>query len=126
MNSEQNGQYTQDPPGNEGRQEAEGQPYRLQQQACADAGGSPRKRGRIVYIENSSNTRSPFVVQEVGTVDELIQGVCLRFPEICITSIGMEVSSSPYGTIGRKVLTDEIAYEHETLYIRLYLKKHTF
>ncbi len=126
MNSEQNGYTTQDPSGNEGGQEAEGQSHCLQQQARADAGGSSRKRDRIVYIENSSNCRGVFIVKEVGTVEELIQGVCNKYPDICITSIGMDVSPSRYGSIRRKVLKDEIPYEHDTLYIRLYLKKHTF
>ena len=125
MNSEQNGQYTANPSREEGREEAEGQGH-LQQQAREDAGSPSRKRDRIVYIENCSNSRAPFVVQEVGTVDELIQAVCNKYPDICITSIGMDVSPSRYGSIRRKVFTDEIPYEYDTLYIRLYLKKHTF
>ncbi len=124
MNSEQNGQHTSDPSREEGRQETKGQSHGLQQQTCADAGSSPRKRDRIVYIENASNSRSPFVVQEVGTVAELIDGVCERFPDICIESIGMKVSSSRQGTIHREQFTGEIPYERDTLYITLYLRKH--
>ena len=125
MNSELNGQPTPNTSREEGRQEAEGK-GNLQQQTCADTGGSPRKRDRIVYIENSANSRGPFVVEEVGTVDELIRGVCEKYPDICIASIGMDVSPSRYGTIKIKVLKHEIPYEHDTLYIRLYLRKHTF
>jgi hypothetical protein len=125
MNSELNGQPTKDPSGEEGRQEAQG-PGNLQQQACADAGISSRKRDRIVYIENASNSRAPFIVKEVGTVAELIEGVCDRYPDICIQSIGMKVSSSRLGTIGRKMFTEQIPYEYDTLYISLYLLKHQF
>lgn len=124
MNSELNGQHTQNPSREEGRQEAERQ-GNLQQQACANAGSSSRKRDRIVYIENSANCRDPFVVQEVGTVDELIRGICQRFPDICIETIGMKVCSSRQGTIHRTHFTDKIPYEYDSVYITLYLRKHT-
>ncbi len=125
MNSELNGQPTHNPSREEGRQEAEGE-GNLQQQTCADTGGTPRKRDRIVYIENSVNCHKAFIVQEVGTVDELIQGVCLRYPEICIESIGMKVSWSRQGTFHRSYFSEIIPYKYDTLYVSLYLRKHSF
>jgi len=123
MNSEQNGQSTPNPSREEGRQEAEGQ-GNLQQQTCADAGSPSRKRDRIVYIENSANCHKPFIVQEVGTVNELIQRICNKYPAICIESIGMNVSWSRQGTIHRSYFSDQIPYIYDTLYVTLYLRKH--
>lgn len=125
MKSEQNGQSTPNTSREEGRQEAEGQ-GNLQQQTCADTGSPPRKRDRIVYIENSANCRKAFIVEEVGTVDELIRGICERYPDICIQSIGMKVSWSRQGTIHRSYFSDVIPYEYDTLYVSLYLRKHSF
>lgn len=124
MNSEQNGQPTPNTSREEGREEAEGQ-RNLQQQTCADAGGPPRKRDRIVYIENSANCHKAFIVQKVGTVGELIQGICHKYPEICIESIGMKVSWSRQGTIHRSYFSDHIPYQFDTLYVTLYLRKHS-
>ncbi len=125
MNSESNGHDTQDPSGNEGRQETQEQGS-LQQQACATTGGPPRKRDRIVYIENSANSFKGFIVQDVGTVDELIQGICDKYPDICMQSIGMRVSSSRLGTIHRSYFTERLPYDVDTLYVTLYLLKHSF
>ena len=125
MNSELNGQPTPNTSREEGRQEAEGQ-GNLQQQTCAASRGSSRKRDRIVYIENSANCNKAFIVQEVGTVDELIRSICHKYPEICIESIGMKVSWSRQGTIHRSYFSDVIPYEYDTLYVSLYLRKHSF
>jgi hypothetical protein len=125
MNSDQHGQYTQDSPRNEGRQGAEGE-GNLQQQTCADSGGPPRKRDRIVYIENSTNSSKAFIIQEVGTVDEVIRAICEKYPTICIESIGMKVSSSRQGTIHRSYFMDRLPYDVDTLYVTLYLRKHSF
>lgn len=123
MNSEQNGQRSQDSSRTEGRQEAEGQEC-LQREARADAGGQTGCRDRIVYVENSSNVRGAFVIQEVRAVEDLIQKVCDKFPAICLDSIGMHVSNSRQGTLHRQVFTDVIPYEYDTLYITLFLRKH--
>lgn len=123
MTSEQNGYTPEDKTREQGRQEEKGQEY-LQQQARANAAGDKRKRDRIVYVENSSNVRSPFVLEEVGTVSELIQNLCILYPEICLDSIGMRVSNAKQGVIGRKYFTEEIPYEYDTVYIYLYLNKH--
>jgi len=125
MNSEPNGQPASNASREEGGEEAEGQPQCVQQQACADAASTPRKRQRIVYIENSSNCRSPFLVEEVGTVQELVQQICERFPEICIETLGMKISSSRAGSIGRVFYEGDLPYEQDTLYVSLYLRKHS-
>jgi hypothetical protein len=125
QSSETNGYATQDTAGAEGRQEAEGWQEHLQQQTRANAGGSQRKRDRIVYVENSSNVRDPFVIEEVGSVTELIDKICEKFPSICLEMMGMKVCSARPGVIHRKVFEDALPYEVDTLYISLYLKKHT-
>jgi hypothetical protein len=124
MTSEQNGFATEDKTRDQGRQEEEGQGY-LQQQARADAANYTRKRDRIVYLENSSNVRAPFVLQGVGTVSELTEKLCERYPEICLDSIGMKMSNAKQGVIGRKYFSDVIPYEYDTVFIYLYLHKHT-
>jgi hypothetical protein len=106
----------------QGQQET-GQQY-LQFETCENSGRVEKKRDRIVYIENSSNRCEPFVIQEVATVVELLEGVCKRFPEICLENLGMKVCDSRSGATYRKILTDILPYEKDVLYIHLYLKKH--
>jgi hypothetical protein len=124
MSSDQYGQRTQDAPGTQGRQETQ-RPRNLQCEARAAPGGSARPRDRIIYIENSHNIKKPFVLQSITTVDELVQKLCDRFPEICVDSLGMRISTSQMGTIHRGYLTDNIPYEADSLYVSLYLKKHS-
>jgi len=123
MNSEDNGYATQDKTREERRQEEQGQEH-LQRKARADATGDKRKRDRIVYVENTSNIRDPFIIEKVDSVEDLIQKICMKFPDICLESIGMKVSNSRMGTMHRKHFTEEIPYEYDTLYITLFLKKH--
>lgn len=123
MNSIQNGLSSPDSPRKEGRQEAQGQDD-LQQQTCADPGSPTLKRDRIIYVENSYNIHDPFVIKEVGTVEELIQKLCDKFPTICTDSLGMKISTTRLGTIHRIYLTDKIPYKADTLFVSLYLKKH--
>jgi hypothetical protein len=123
MTSEQNGYATENETRDEGRQEEEGQGY-LHKQARADSASHQRKRDRIIYIENSSNVRGPFVLQEVGTVSELTEKLCEKYPEICLDSIGMKMSNAKQGVIGRQYFSDQIPYEYDTIFIYLYLHKH--
>jgi hypothetical protein len=123
MTSIQYGISTPDSPRKEGRQEAQRQDN-LQQQTRADSGSPTCKRDRIIYVENSSNIHDPFVLPEIGTVDELIEKMCERFPAICTEHIGMKISTTRMGTIHRVILTDRIPYKADTLFITLYLKKH--
>lgn len=124
MSSIENGLRAQDTSREEGWQEDKGRQECVQREACAHATGSPRKRDRIIYIENSSNVREPFVLEKIATVEDVLQGICSKFPEICLESIGMKISASRTGTLHRTLLTGEIPYEADTLYIQLYLKKH--
>lgn len=123
MNSDTNGHSAQDTPRAEGRKEAQGQEH-LQQQARAPDGSPPRKRDRIVYVENSSNIHEPFVLEKIGTVEELTSAFCDRFPSLCIDAIGLKIYGSRMGTMHREIYTDSIPYHADTLYITLYLKKH--
>lgn len=123
MTSEQNGFKSEDKTREQGRQEEEGQGH-LQQQARANAASHKRKRDRIIYVENSSNVREPFLLEEVGTVSELTEKLCIRYPDICLDTIGMKMSNARQGVIGRIYFSDEIPYEYDTVYIYLYLHKH--
>lgn len=120
-----NGLSTQDTTGAKGREEEKGCQDYLQQQAHPKATGSARKRDRIICVENASNVREPFILEEVGSVPELIEKLCEKFPTICINMIGMKISNSRAGTFGRKTYEGEIPFEDDTLYVTLYLKKHT-
>lgn len=123
LNLEPNGQPPSDSSGKEELQERQGQEY-LQQQACADSGSPERKRSRIIYIENSTTVNKPFVVEEVGTVTEVIEKVCEKFPAICLHAIGMKITNARMGTLQREVFTGTIPYMYDTLYITLFLQKH--
>jgi len=123
MNSIKNGLSPPDTSRKEGRQEAQGQDD-LHQQTCADPGSPTLKRDRIVYVENSANIHDPFVVKEVGTVEELLEKFYEKFPKISTESIGLKISTTRLGTIHRIYLTDRIPYKADTLFISLYLKKH--
>lgn len=123
MNSNQYGISTPNPSRKEGRQEAKG-PDDLQQQTCADTGSPTCKRDRIIYVENSSSIHDPFVLQEIGTVEELLEKLYERFPGISSEAIGMKISTTRLGTIHRIYLTDRIPYKADTLFVSLYLKKH--
>lgn len=104
-----------------GQRQTEKQEHLLWE-TCED---SRKKRDRIIYVENSSTVSQPFLIQEVGTVDELLQKICNKFPEICLHSLGMKISDSRPGTTQRRILTDSLPSEADTLYIHLYLKKHS-
>ena len=120
----QNGQQPDDPSGEERWQEAQRQQDSLQLQAHPTSGGQKGKRSRIIYVENSSNVSSPFVLYDIATVDELTRAFCDRYPQLCIKEIGLRISPSPGGTMHRVYLTDDIPYENDSLYITVYLRKH--
>ena len=122
---DKNGQSPQNTSGEEGRQEGQGQENMLQQQTRADAGGTQRKRDRIIVFENSTNIRQPFVLEEIGSVSELEEKLCARYPEICLNFIGLRISNSCNGNVKKKIFQDVIPYDYDTLYIWIYLKKHS-
>jgi hypothetical protein len=96
----------------------------LQQQTCQDAGVPPIKKDRYIYIENSSTKVNPFLVRSVATVPELIQKICDYIPLSCDSAIGMRISDTRMGTIGRKIYEGDLPSEAFFLYVNLYLKKH--
>lgn len=119
--SEQNGQYT-SYSSREERYQKEGQES-LQCETYQDSGSLARK-DRIVYFENASNHRDPFVIQEVATVPELLEKIYDRFPDICLESIQLRVFANRMGVVSRKELFDVLPTERDTLYIYLTLRKH--
>jgi hypothetical protein len=119
----QYGYPTPNPPGKERRQENKEQDN-LQLQAHTGAGGLERKRCRIIYFENASNVNKPFTLQEVGTVAEVEQAIYDRFPDFSTEHVGIRMYGHQLGIQGRTCFTDRIPYETDTLYLRLYLKKH--
>jgi hypothetical protein len=124
MNSIEDGLRAQDASREEGRQEGEQECVQCEARPCST--GPPRKRDRIIYVQNSSNVRDPFILQEIATVREFLEAFCAKFPDFCSDSIGMKISTSRMGVMHRKMLSevDTIPYEEDTLYIELYLKKH--
>jgi len=126
MNSIEDGLRDQDASREEEWQEGKRRQECVQCEACAHSAVSPRKRDRIIYVQNSSNVRDPFILQEIGTVEEFLAAFCAKFPDFCSDSIGMKISTSRVGVMHRKMLSevDTIPYEEDTLYVELYLKKH--
>jgi hypothetical protein len=119
----QYGSATQNAPGKEGWEEEQRQDN-LQLKTHKDAGVASGKKTRIIQFENASNCSKPFALQEIGTVAELEQAICDRFPDFCSDVIGMRVSGHAPGIVGRKYYTDILPYDVDTIYLRLYLKKH--
>ena len=120
--SEQNGQYTLHPSREERIFKKEGQES-LQYETYQDSGSLTRKN-RIVYFENASNPRDPFVIKEVATVPELLEKICDRFPDICLKSLLLRVFSSRMGVISRKEFFHNLPTEVDTVYIIFSLRKH--
>ncbi len=120
----QYGLSTQDTPRNKREQKTQGCEECLQCEARADTRSIGRKKDRIIYVENSSNITEPFVIQEVGTAEELRNKICEKHPGICIDMIGMRISHSRLGVVGRKFYEEDLPSD-QILYVYLYLKKHT-
>ena len=117
-----NGLRTQDTPGTQGWQEAS--PQSLQQQTREDAGGAPVKKDRYIYIENASSTIKPFLVHDVGTVDEVVEKICDWIPSLCSSAIQMRISNTRMGTMHRNYFQDSLPQDAFFLYVTLSLKKH--
>lgn len=121
-----NGLSTENTPGTQGWEEAQGQDN-LQQQAYPTSGsteGCASKKNRYVYLENSSNVTSPFLIEDVGTVSELLQKIYALFPNANSDAIGLRVSATRMGSMGRTFLTGSLPPDAFFLYVNLYLKKH--
>jgi hypothetical protein len=112
-------------PGDQGWKEAQRQ-VNLQQQACATDGISQRKaRDYIVHIENASDFKSAFIVRQVSTSKELIQGVCDWHPKLSHESIVMRVSDARTGSMHRVFYEKDLPHHTDTVYVYLSLRKHS-
>jgi hypothetical protein len=122
--TEENGR-PQDTPGDQGWKEAQRQDS-LQLQACATDGSSERKaRDYIVHIENASDFKAAFIIRQVKTVPQLVQGICDWHPQLCHESILMRVSDSRTGSMHRVFYEKELPSHTDTVYVYLSLRKHT-
>jgi hypothetical protein len=120
----ENGRSPENTPRTEGSKEEQGQGH-LQLQTCEADGGSPReKRDYIIYIENSHKHIQPFLLQEIGTVEELTQKLCEKFPQFGNGSLGLRICDKQMGCMNRAVYTEMLPIHVDTLYISLYLKRH--
>jgi hypothetical protein len=89
--------------------------------------GSPpreeqRKIKRIIKVENATRLSGPFYL-EANTTEEIE----LFFKDYCQWEseyIGVLFSPSPSGTMHRKYFRGKIDPSVDTIYVRLYLKKH--
>lgn len=120
-----NGPRSEDPTGNQACQETE-RAINLQLQARKTDGSFTReKRDYIVHIENASDFRAAFIVQKVGTAQELFEGICDRHPKLCHPSIAMRVSDSRTGSLNRVFYEQQLPQHTDSLYVQLVLRKHT-
>jgi len=124
MTSVSYGQSASNPYGEEGGKENQRQEH-LQCQARTHAAGTlSQKRDRYVYLENSSNLREPFPIQEVATVDELLTKIREKIPQLAHPDLGMRVSATRMGTMHRVYLTGDLPLNAFFLYVSLYLVRH--
>lgn len=119
-----NGQPAANTSGKEGGKEEQRQDD-LQLQTCASDGGSARKaKDYIIYIENSHHTIPPFVVQEISTVEELLQKLSYKYPNMCNDTIGLRVYDKKIGSMNRVSYFETLPLDVDSLYLSLYLKRH--
>ena len=124
MTSLSYGQSASNSYGEEGWKEQQGQKH-LQCEARTHAAGTlSQKRDRYVYLENSSNLREPFPIQEVATVPELLAKIRDFIPQLGHPDLGMRVSATRMGSMHRVYLTEELPYDAFFLYVSLYLVRH--
>ncbi len=104
--------------------ETERQQSALQQQTHTTTRSPPCKKDRIVYIENASNVITPFVVQEVNTVHEVLEKIFERYPPMQSEYTELRLYNQRFGTVYRQQLQDYIPEHQENIFVRLYLRKH--
>jgi hypothetical protein len=79
-----------------------------------------RAKQYAVYIENANIEKSPvFVVAD--TTDQVEASLHAFFPQPCL---GFLFSEKPYGTKGHTYFEGNLSQGTDTLYVRLYLRKH--
>jgi hypothetical protein len=95
-------------------------------EACAPdgslAGKESEKPTRILKVENATRLTGPFTIQ-ANTTEEIE----LFLQEYCGWNsdyIGLQFSPSPAGTIHRRFIQGKIDKSIDTIYIKLFLKKH--
>lgn len=121
----QNGRHTENKTGEQRWEEAQRQDG-LQLEACETDGGAPRqKRDYIVTVENASEFKRPFVVQEISTAKELFEKLCSDYPGLCHPSIVLRVSDSRMGSLHRVFYEQELPRHTDSLFVHLSLRKHT-
>ena len=118
------GVTTPNTPREERWKEQERQETTLHQQTHTTTRSPPKKKDRIVYIENASNTITPFVVQDVSTVREVLEKIFERYPPMQSEYTELRLYNQRFGTVYRHELTDIIPEKQEEIYVRLYLRKH--
>jgi hypothetical protein len=124
MTSVSHGQSASDSHGEEGWKEKQRQEH-LQCEARSHAARAlPQKRDRYIYLENSSNLRDPFPIQEVATVPELLAKIRDFIPQLAHPDLGMRVSATRMGSMHRVYLTGDLPSDAFFLYVSLYLVRH--
>jgi hypothetical protein len=95
-------------------------------ETCPSNGSPPREEPRklkhIVKVENAARMNGPFSI-EADTTEDLER----FFKDVCNWEseyIGLLFSSSRSGTPQRKYFHGKIDPSIETIYVRLYIKKH--
>jgi hypothetical protein len=78
---------------------------------------------RIIRVENSFQVKDPIPLN-ANTTQEIATYLYSIFP-INSHSIGMRFSTSRDGTSNRKFIEGVIDPSYDTIYVKLYLKKHT-
>jgi len=95
-------------------------------EACPPDGSSPReeqrKTTRIIKVENATRINGPLFIEADTT-----QEIELFFQDMHgwqTTFIGLLFSPSPPGVMHRKYIEGKIHPSIDTVYVKLYLKKH--
>ena len=123
------GQSTQ----NKTREQERQSPEEIWRQVCNREGSEEqRKKPRVgegkrqycITIENASNVRKTFLA-EVKTTEELEQYIQDKETSLCHPSIGFLFSASRFGSTHHSYFSHDIPDDIDTIYVRLYLKKHT-
>ncbi len=84
------------------------------------SGESQSTKQYKVYIENANIEKTPLMVV-ADTTQQVEASLHAFFPQPCI---GFLFSEKPYGTKGHTYFDGTISREIDTLYVRLYLRKH--
>lgn len=123
---EHNGLSTQDTSRIQGQgpfQEGQVARYNLQQQASAGLRSDDGEKDRIIYIENLSEHRAPFVIRKAKIVQDILEGVYKKIPRLRDTNVEVRIFGSRFGSPNTVRFHHDIPSKYEVLYIRLYVIK---